>query len=94
MLRQEQPERQRTSIADAAQVLRYRLPLQAAPLCLPSNMHPKRHPPVSPMLPRSFIIRWNSLEGMLTWQGGKRGEGGGTGEERGRWRLHRGAVLC
>lgn len=42
---------------------------------------------MSPMLPRSFIIRWNSLEGMLTCQegserrrGGAEGRGGGLGE--------------
>lgn len=39
--------------------------------------HGQGSAPVSPMLPRSFIIRWNSLEGMLTCrEGGKRGWGG------------------
>lgn len=35
---------------------------------------------MSPMLPRSFIIRWNSLEGMLTCQkGSERRRGGAEG---------------
>ncbi len=57
------------------------LPRQAEALCLTSNFPRNRHPPVSPMLPRSFIIRWNSLEGMLTWQEQwRRGRAGAEGQ--------------